>query len=49
MSEPRTETLNVPGAVLNHDIREVEGGSTEPMLLMIGLPMDANGFSALAE
>ena len=49
MREPKTQTLNVPGAVLRYDIREAEGGSTEPTLLMIGLPMDAHGFSALAE
>jgi pimeloyl-ACP methyl ester carboxylesterase len=49
MSEPKTQTLNVPGAILRYDVREAEGGSTEPMLLMIGLPMDASGFSTLAE
>ena len=49
MSEPRTETLDVPGAGLTYDIREPEGESTEPTLLMIGLPMDASGFGALAE
>ncbi len=49
MTEPRTRTLDVPGAVLRYDIREADGGSDEPMLLMIGLPMAADGFGALAE
>ena len=49
MSEPRTQTLEVPGACLSHDIRDAGGGTAEPLLLMIGLPMDASGFGALAE
>jgi pimeloyl-ACP methyl ester carboxylesterase len=44
----KTETLDVPGATLAYDIREAEGESTEPMLLMIGQPMDASGFNSLA-
>jgi pimeloyl-ACP methyl ester carboxylesterase len=48
MSEPKTHTLDVPGAVLRYDIRDAEGGSDEPMLLMIGLPMGASGFTTLA-
>ena len=48
MSEPKTQTLDVPGAVLHYDIREAEGGSGEPKLLMIGLPMGAEGFATLA-
>jgi hypothetical protein len=36
------------GAVLHFDIREAEGGSGEPKLLMIGLPMGAEGFTTLA-
>ena len=43
----RTETLDVPGAGLAYDIREAEGESTEPVLLMIGSPMDASGFTTL--
>jgi pimeloyl-ACP methyl ester carboxylesterase len=48
MSEPRTLTVDVPDAVLRYDIHDAEGGSDEPMLLMIGLPMAADGFGALA-
>jgi pimeloyl-ACP methyl ester carboxylesterase len=49
VSEPRTQTLDVPGARLSYDIRDPEGESADPTLLMIGLPMDASGFGALAE
>jgi pimeloyl-ACP methyl ester carboxylesterase len=48
MSEPRTETLDVPGASLRYDIRAAEGETTAPALLMIALPMDASGFTTLA-
>ena len=30
MSEPKTQTLDVPGAVLHYDIRDADGGSGEP-------------------
>ena len=45
----RTETLDVPGAGLRYDIRDAEAESTVPALLMIGSPMDASGFTTLAE
>ena len=48
MSEPKTQTLGVPGAALHYDIREAANGSGEPKLLMIGLPMGAEGFTTLA-
>lgn len=48
MSEPRTLTVDAPGATVAYDIRDAQGGSTEPPLLMIGLPMDASGFVTLA-
>ena len=48
MTEPKTETLDLPGATLAYDVREAESGSTEPVLLMIGSPMDASGFTTLA-
>ena len=48
MTEPKTQTLDVPGATVTYDIREAEPESTEPVLLMIGSPMDANGFTTLA-
>jgi pimeloyl-ACP methyl ester carboxylesterase len=47
MSEPKTYTLDVPGAVLSYDIR-ANDASTEPVLLIIGSPMGADGFVTLA-
>ena len=48
MTEPKTQTLGGPGATLTYDVREAERESTEPVLLMIGSPMDASGFTTLA-
>jgi pimeloyl-ACP methyl ester carboxylesterase len=48
MSEPRTQTLNVPGGRLVYEIRDAEAETTTPVLLMIGHPMDASGFTTLA-
>ncbi len=47
MSDPKTSTLDVPGAVLTYDVRS-NGSSTEPVLFLIGSPMAASGFVALA-
>jgi pimeloyl-ACP methyl ester carboxylesterase len=47
MTEPKTYTLDVPGAVLTYDVRGNED-STEPPLLIIGSPMGAAGFVTLA-
>lgn len=47
MTESKTHTLEVPGATLAYDVREV-AGSGEPILLLIGSPMDASGFTVLA-
>ncbi len=47
MSEAKTYTLDVPGAVLTYDVRE-NGASNEPVLLIIGSPMGASGFATLA-
>jgi pimeloyl-ACP methyl ester carboxylesterase len=47
MSEAKTYTLDVPGAVLSYDVREHEA-SGEPVLLIIGSPMGASGFATLA-
>ena len=47
MSEPKTGTLEVPGAVLHYDIRSGDSG-THPVLLIIGSPMGAAGFVTLA-
>src|SRR5258708_31750856 len=48
MSEPNTQALDLPGATLTYDVREAGSESTEPVLLMIGAPMDASGFTTLA-
>ncbi|HEY6056900.1 MAG TPA: alpha/beta hydrolase [Candidatus Limnocylindrales bacterium] len=45
--EPTTRTLDVPGATLAYDVRRNDA-STEPILLLIGSPMGAAGFSTLA-
>ena len=47
MAEPKTGTLAAPGAVLHYDIRGCPW-STEPVLLIIGSPMGADGFVTLA-
>jgi len=47
MTEPQTYTLNAPGAVLHYDVRR-NNASTEPILLLIGSPMGADGFISLA-
>jgi len=47
MTEPKTDTLEVPGAVLTYDIRSNDS-STEPVLLMIASPMGAAGFESLS-
>jgi pimeloyl-ACP methyl ester carboxylesterase len=49
MTKPATQTLNVPGAVLTYDVRGNDSRSGEPVLLLIGSPMGAAGFSTLAE
>jgi pimeloyl-ACP methyl ester carboxylesterase len=48
VSEPKTHTLEAPGAVLHYDVRE-GGGAEHPVLLIAGAPMGASGFAALAE
>jgi pimeloyl-ACP methyl ester carboxylesterase len=48
MTEPKTQTLELPGATLTYDVLEAARESTEPVLLMIGSPMDASGFTTLA-
>ena len=48
MTEPRTRTLDVPGARLTYDVSDPESESAEPVLLMVGSPMDASGFAMLA-
>jgi hypothetical protein len=48
MTEPKTQPLDVPGAVLHYALREAEAKTTAPALLMIGSPMDASAFTTLA-
>src|SRR5215472_8253472 len=43
MTEPKTHTLDAPGAVVHYDVRSNDA-STEPVLLLIGSPMGAEGF-----
>jgi pimeloyl-ACP methyl ester carboxylesterase len=47
MTEVKTHTVEAPGAVLSYDVRSNDA-STEPVLMMIGSPMDAGGFVTLA-
>jgi pimeloyl-ACP methyl ester carboxylesterase len=47
MTEPKTDTLHVPGAVLHYDVRSADS-SAHPVLLIIGSPMGADGFVTLA-
>ena len=47
MTEPKTRTLEVPGAVLTYDVR-TNGASAEPTLLLIASPMGAGGLVTLA-
>jgi pimeloyl-ACP methyl ester carboxylesterase len=46
MTRPVTHTLDAPGATIHYDVRPGTGDA--PPLLMIGSPMDARGFAALA-
>ena len=47
MTQPKTHTLDVPGAVLHYDVRS-NNASAQPVLLLIGSPMSATGFGTLA-
>ena len=47
MTEPKTHTLDAPGAVLHYDVRSNDS-SAQPVLLLIGSPMGADGFVTLA-
>jgi pimeloyl-ACP methyl ester carboxylesterase len=47
VTEPKSDTLDVPGAVLHYDVRSNDS-STDPVLLIIGSPMGADGFVTLA-
>jgi pimeloyl-ACP methyl ester carboxylesterase len=47
MTEPKSGTLDVPGAVIHYDVRSNDS-SPAPVLLLIGSPMGADGFVTLA-
>ena len=47
MTEPKTYTLDAPGAMLHYDVRSNDS-TTEPPLLLFGSPMPASRFGALA-
>jgi len=47
VTEPKTDILPVPGAVLHYDVRSADS-SPHPVLLTIGSPMGAAGFVTLA-
>ena len=47
MTDLKTHTLDVPGAVLHYDVRSNDTGIS-PALLIIGSPMGASGFGTLA-
>jgi pimeloyl-ACP methyl ester carboxylesterase len=48
VAEPESYTLDAPDAVLHYDV--FNGGSAgRPVLLLIGCPMGASGFAALAD
>ncbi|MFD6141343.1 alpha/beta fold hydrolase [Promicromonospora sp. NPDC060271] len=48
MTDKKTFTLEVPSGVLTYDVREAATPSDEPPLVLIGLPMGAEGFTTLA-
>jgi pimeloyl-ACP methyl ester carboxylesterase len=47
MTEPQTHTLDAPGATLAYDVRSNDS-SAQPVLLLIGSPMGAAGFTSQA-
>jgi pimeloyl-ACP methyl ester carboxylesterase len=47
MAEPKSYTLEAPGAVLHYDVRGSKA-EAEPPLLLVGSPMGASGFATLA-
>jgi pimeloyl-ACP methyl ester carboxylesterase len=47
MTEPTTDNLDVPGAVLTYDVREPEEPDDRRPLFIFGSPMGASGFEQL--
>lgn len=48
MSAPTTHTLTVSDAFLTYDVRGDLANTADPVLLLVGSPMDASGFATLA-
>ena len=48
MTDKKTFTLDAPSGVLTYDVREAAAPTDELPLMLIGLPMGAEGFSTLA-
>jgi len=48
INEPSTRSLDLPGATITYDVRAARSDRGGPALLMVGSPMDASGFTALA-
>jgi pimeloyl-ACP methyl ester carboxylesterase len=48
MTDPKTYTLDAPGATITYDVRPAAGGGEKPVLLLIGSPMGAEEFATLA-
>ena len=48
MTEPKAYTLEAPGAALQYDVRD-NGQAGHRVLLLVGSPMGASGFAALAD
>jgi pimeloyl-ACP methyl ester carboxylesterase len=49
MTEPTTQTLDVPGATLTYDVRPAEADSSPaPVLVLIASPMGAGGLATLS-
>ncbi|WP_275002898.1 alpha/beta fold hydrolase [Promicromonospora iranensis] len=48
MTDKKTFTLEVPSGVLTYDVREPAAPTDERPLVLIGLPMGAEGFTTLA-
>lgn len=48
MTDKKTLTLDVPSGVLTYDVREAAAPTDEVPLVLIGLPMGAEGFNTLA-
>jgi pimeloyl-ACP methyl ester carboxylesterase len=49
MTETTTHRIDAPGAAITYDVREAEGETDAPILMLVGSPMDASGFVSLAD